>query len=252
MFGQRWKDIDRNGCDQRNDVLRRDLTGYTVKAGTNGCVVMTGTLNDPYSAETIAFQRGQDTSTAVQIDHVVALSDAWQKGAQQWSGEKREQFANDFLNLLAVKGAVNAAKSDSDAASWLPPNKSYRCSFAARQVSVKHKYGLWATAAEQEALVRILSSCPEQPMLTSGQIARDVSAPVAPEPTASTAPIVPAVPQQPAVTQQPAPQQNTDVYYKNCTAVWDAIGRPIHRGEPGYHSRLDRDGDGVGCESRPR
>ena len=42
-----------------------------------------GELNDPYTAARITFQRGG--ANEVDIDHVVALSDAWQKGAQQWS-----------------------------------------------------------------------------------------------------------------------------------------------------------------------
>ena len=121
LFGQAWADVDRNGCDTRNDILRRDLTRYTLKAGTHGCLVLKGTLNDPYTGTTISFVRGQGTSNAVQIDHVVALSDAWQKGAQQWSQTRRTAFANDPLNLLAVDGPTNLRKGDGDAATWLPP-----------------------------------------------------------------------------------------------------------------------------------
>jgi len=162
LFGQRWVDTDRNGCDQRNDVLRRDLTSFTVKPGTNGCVVATGVLADPYGGTTIDFERGQDTSEAVQIDHVVALSDAWQKGAQQWDAVAREQFANDTLNLLAVDGPLNQQKGDGDAATWLPPNTSFRCEYVARQVAVKVDYDLWVTAAEQRAMADVLSRCPEE------------------------------------------------------------------------------------------
>ena len=92
-FGQAWADVDRNGCDTRNDVLRRDLTDTTLKQGTHGCLVLSGTLADPYSATSIAFLRGEATSTAVQIDHVVALSDAWQKGAQALTLERRTALA---------------------------------------------------------------------------------------------------------------------------------------------------------------
>ena len=95
LFGQAWADVDRNGCDTRNDVLRRDLTAYVLKTGTHGCLVLSGTLHDPYTGTTIAFVRGQSTSAKVQIDHVVALSDAWQKGAQQWSTSRRTAYAND-------------------------------------------------------------------------------------------------------------------------------------------------------------
>ena len=164
QFGPAWADVDHNGCDTRNDVLSRDLTGYVIKAGTHGCVILSGTLRDPYTATTIRFVRGQTTSTLVQIDHVVALSDAWQKGAQQLSAETRQALANDSLNLLAVDGLANQRKSDGDTATWLPPNKAYRCSYVARQVAVKAKYGLWVTNAERDALGRILATCPSQPL----------------------------------------------------------------------------------------
>lgn len=161
LFGPAWQDTDRNGCDTRNDVLRRDLTEDVVKPGTHGCVLLAGVLEDPYTGRTIEFVRGQDTSNAVQIDHVVALSDAWQKGAQQWSGAKRSEFANDPLNLLAVDGPTNQQKGDGDAATWLPV-RPFRCAYAARIVAVKVAYGLWVTAAEREALAGILGSCPTE------------------------------------------------------------------------------------------
>ena len=167
QFGPAWADVDRNGCDTRNDVLRRDLTRYVIKAGTHGCVVLSGTLLDPYTATTIGFVRGQTTSTLVQIDHVVALSDAWQKGAQQLSAETRRALANDSFNLLAVDGLANQRKSDGDAATWLPPNKAYRCPYAARQVAVKAKYRLWVTSPERDALGRILATCPSQTLPTA-------------------------------------------------------------------------------------
>lgn len=163
-FGQRWADVDRNGCDQRNDVLARDLTGETFKPGTRDCVVLTGVLADPYTGRTIPFTRGQDTSTAVQIDHVVALSDAWQKGARQLDPQTRERLGNDPLNLLAVDGPTNSGKGDGDAATWLPPQRGYRCAYVARQVAVKAKYGLWVTQAEHDAIGRILGGCPGEPI----------------------------------------------------------------------------------------
>jgi hypothetical protein len=158
-FGPAWADEDHNGCDTRNDVLRRDLTDTTLKAGTHGCVVLTGVLVDPYTARTIDFTRGSSTSTAVEIDHVVALADAWRTGAQAWSPARREQYANDPLVLLAVDGPTNEAKGDGDAATWLPPNKAYRCTYAARQVTIKSTYSLWVTPAEHDALERILHAC---------------------------------------------------------------------------------------------
>lgn len=163
-FGQRWADVDGDGCDQRNQVLARDLVGETLRPGGRPCVVVTGILLDPYSGTTVAFVRGDTTSDDIQIDHVVSLSDAWQKGAQQLDPATRERFANDPLNLLAVPGWINQAKGDADAASWLPPNRDYRCRFVARQVAVKTAYGLWVTTAERDAISRVLVGCPGQAM----------------------------------------------------------------------------------------
>lgn len=157
-FGQRWADVDRNGCDTRNDVLRRDLTDVTLDPATRGCVVLSGTLDDPYTGETLDFERGE-RSAEVQIDHVVALSDAWQKGAQQWTRERRTEFANDPANLLAVDGPSNQRKGAGDAATWLPPDAGYRCVYALRQITVKAAYGLWVTRAEHDALDRELGRC---------------------------------------------------------------------------------------------
>lgn len=164
LFGQRWSDdvpvaLGRNGCDTRNDILRRDLVDVTVKPGTNGCVALAGTLHDPFTGAVIPFQRGSATSSAVQIDHVVAMSDAWQKGAQTLDDEARRAFANDPLNLLAVDGPSNQRKGDGDAATWLPPNSAFRCQYVARQITVKHRYGLWATPAEHQAMDRWLGTC---------------------------------------------------------------------------------------------
>src|SRR4051794_3948625 len=213
QFGDGWVDTDHNGCDTRNDVLARDLTGETFKPGTRDCVVLTGTLADPYSETTIAFQRGQDTSEAVQIDHVVALSDAWQKGAQQWTADKRTAFANDPLNLLAVDGPLNQQKSDGDAATWLPPDRGYRCAYVARQVAVKAAYDLWVTTAERDAAARVLRTCPDEPL------------------PGSAAGTVPA-----------------EVSYANCAAVRAAGAAPIRPGEPGWREEFDGNHDGVGCE----
>ncbi len=159
LFSDGWGDIGE--CDTRNFILKRDLKSITWRSSPR-CTVATGILNDPYTAKKISFVRGVGTSNAVQIDHVVAVSDAWQKGAQQMSSQKRYAFYNDPLNLLAVDGPTNSRKSDSDAASWLPPNRKYWCPFVARQIAVKHKYGLWVTRAERDAMVRVLNSCPNQ------------------------------------------------------------------------------------------
>lgn len=159
QFGDGW---DRVGiCDVRNHILKRDMNEVKTVSDTD-CTVLSGTLDDPYTAQKISFVRGKDTSDDVQIDHVVALSDAWQKGAQQMPAEKRAEFANDPLNLLAVDGPANQKKGDADAATWLPPNKAYRCRYVARQIAVKVKYVLWVTQAEHDAMQRVLTACPGQ------------------------------------------------------------------------------------------
>ena len=154
------------GCDTRNKILRRDFIEFQFRTDSS-CVIQTGVLQDPYTGQLINFVRGVGTSSAVQIDHVVAVSDAWQKGAQQLSSNQRYAFYNDPLNLLAVSGPANAQKSDSDAASWLPSNKSYRCQFVARQIAVKISYSLWVTQAEHDSMYRVLESCPDQTLPTS-------------------------------------------------------------------------------------
>lgn len=158
-FGPAWADVDHNGCDTRNDILARDLEGETFKPGTHNCIVLTGTLADKYTGTTISFVRGADTSSEVQIDHIIPLSLAWQTGAQQISDEQRRQFANDPLNLMAADGTANMSKGDKDAASWLPANKAFRCEYVARQTAVKARYKLWVTQPERDAIAGILSAC---------------------------------------------------------------------------------------------
>lgn len=229
QFGQSWFDTDRNGCDTRNDILRRDLTSRQMK---NACKVMAGTLTpDPYTGTSIRFIYGG--ASEVDIDHVVALSDAWQKGAARWPAGKRLAFANDPLNLLAVDASANRSKGDGDTASWLPANKSYRCAYVARQVVVKGKYGVWVTAAERDAMKRVLTTCPTMR-----------------PPAPGAAPTLAALPRAAALpVPQPAPAPPAqDVYYENCTAARAAGAAPIMRGEPGYASKLDRDNDGIACE----
>jgi Excalibur calcium-binding domain/Protein of unknown function (DUF1524) len=232
QFGQAWFDTDRNGCDTRNDILRRDLHSRQMQ---NACKVMAGTLApDPYTGTSIRFVYGG--ASEVDIDHLVALSDAWQKGAATWPAGKRLALANDPLNLLAVDSSTNRSKGDGDAATWLPPNKAFRCTYVARQVAVKGKYAIWVTSAERDAMTRVLATCPSMPLPGPGSAAT-----VAALPAGSTVSNPPA--------PQPAPASPAGVtYYANCTAVRAAGAAPIHRGDPGYASKLDRDGDGIGCE----
>lgn len=166
-FGPAWLDADRNGCDTRNDVLRRHLSDQVIDPATRGCVVLTGRLVDPYTATTIDFVRGD--GFLVDVDHVVAMGNAWATGAARWGVRKRAAFANDPLNLLPVDASANRQKGDGDAATWLPSNRAFRCAYVARQVSVKAKYGLWVTPAERSAMEHVLDACPRRrPVPDSG------------------------------------------------------------------------------------
>lgn len=224
QFGQAWADTDRNGCDQRNDVLRRDLSQLTIKADTHGCTVLTGVLRDPYTGATISFTRGVTTSSAVQIDHVVAEGNAWVTGAAQWSPATRQQFANDPLELLAISGPANEQKNeqkgDGDTATWLPANKSYRCQYVARQIAVKSRYHLAVTAAELAAIRAVLATCPLQALPVAAVIPLDtidIAGPTRPPATTTqpTQPVRP-IPAIPTTTAPPTPTSvpaQDDVYY---------------------------------------
>ena len=157
-FGYRQTDEDGNGCDIRDDVLARDLQNTV----TTGCQVESGVLEDPYTGSTIEFTRGKSTSSAVQIDHVVALENAWQSGAKSWSTAEKYQFGNDPYNMLAVDGPTNEAKGSASAAYWLPTNGEYRCEYVARQIGVKAAYKLSVASDEKQAMLAVLNSCPNQ------------------------------------------------------------------------------------------
>jgi hypothetical protein len=275
-YGPTWTDDTpvadgHNGCDTRNDILRRDLDPVTVRAGTNGCLVVSGTLTDPYTGRRIGFVRGVTTSTAIQIDHVVALGDSWQKGAQSWTRETRIAFANDPLNLLAVKGSANESKGDGDTATWLPPDKSIRCTYVARQISVKAKYRLWTTSAEQAAMERVLTACPDQPIVTAEQSIRRTSssAHVATSPTPTPTPTTSARPSRKPTRTPTSPTPRAPARsFDNCTDMHTVYPHGV--GLPDAHdhtsgnpvtdfvrstalydanSGSDRDGDFVACES---
>jgi Excalibur calcium-binding domain/Protein of unknown function (DUF1524) len=230
-FGSGWVDVNHNGCDTRDDLLHLDLHSLTLRAGTHGCVVTSGRLIDPYTATSISYVRGGGAS--VDIDHVVALGDAWQMGAAHWSAGKRVAFANDPLNLLAVSASANRQKGDADAASWLPPNKGFRCAYVARQLAVKLKYGLSATSAERDAIRGVLNGCPTMrlPAPGSSPTVSDTTGPTTTKPAATT------------------PTTGGRVF-ANCTAARAAGVTPILRGTPLYNAnqKLDRDKDGVACE----
>ena len=159
-FYNSWPKID--GCNLRQRILKREL-GESAVLDSDNCTVLSGEYDEPYTGSHLVFYQKSDLSNGVQIDHVVALSDAWQKGAQYMSTETRYAMAIDPLNLIAVDSSANQGKSDGDAATWLPPNKAFRCAYIARQISVKYKYQLWVTQAEHDAMAKILNTCPNEP-----------------------------------------------------------------------------------------
>lgn len=159
-FYSGWPTIE--DCSLRQRIIKREL-GDTAVLGSDQCTVTAGEYDEPYTGSHLVFSERNDLTTGVQIDHVVALSDAWQKGAQYLDAETRYAIATDPLNLLAVDSSANQKKSDGDAATWLPANKAFRCQYVARQVSVKYKYGLWVTQAEHDAIANILATCPSEP-----------------------------------------------------------------------------------------
>lgn len=158
QFYNGWPTVD--GCSLRQRIIKREFGDSAV---LEECNVISGEFDEPYTGEHLVFTSREQISNGIQIDHVVALSDAWQKGAQGLDQAKRYELATDPLNLLAVDASANKKKSDGDAATWLPPNKKFRCQYVARQVSVKYKYSLWVTDAEKSAIAKVLENCPNEP-----------------------------------------------------------------------------------------
>jgi len=231
-FGQAWLDADRNGCDTRNDVLGDYLTASVFTPGTRDCAVEAGTLADPYTGTNIDFVVGD--GALVDIDHVVSLGNAWATGAFSWDITKRAALANDPLNLLPVDAGANRQKGDGDAATWLPPSKTFRCAYVARQVSVKAKYGLWVTAPERDAVQRILAGCPDQVPVPDSDaptyVDQNLTDPGAP------------------ITDPTQSVTGGTVYYMTCDEARADGAAPVRRGDPGYGSHLDGDDDGSACE----
>jgi hypothetical protein len=241
-FGAAWLDADRNGCDTRNDVLGEHLSAVTLE--DNGCVVATGSYEDPYTGSRIDYWHGH--GALIDIDHIVSLGNAWATGAFGWPIEKRAAFANDPLNLLPTDTGANRQKGDGDAATWLPPNTSYRCEYVSRQVAVKAKYDLWVTAPEKAAIQRVLAPCDGQALTSddwgaSTEVDHDISDPMDANNDQDATDSSEAAATGPARSGGP-------VHYDTCSAAHAAGDAPVRAGDPGYGTHLDRDGDGIGCE----
>ncbi len=236
-FGPAWLDADRNGCDTRNDVLGEHLRAVVLES--NGCVVAAGSYDDPYTGSTIDYWEGH--GSLIDVDHVVALGNAWATGAFDWPIKKRAAFANDPLNLLPTDAGANRQKGDGDAATWLPANKPYRCEYVSRQVAVKAKYDLWVTSAEQAAIQRVLAPCDGQaltpdPWGAPTEVDHNISDPFEATTDSSAVPAT-------------GPSGGGDpVRFENCDAARAAGATPVRIGDPGYGTHLDGDGDGTACE----
>jgi hypothetical protein len=237
-FGRAWADTDRNHCDNRSDVLRRDLSRVVIKPGTRGCTVSSGTVIDLYTGKKLAYRSG---SATVSVDRVVSLADIWVSGARAWTSAKRLAFANDPLNLAVVATSVIKAKGDRNAVGWLPPRTAYRCRYVARQVAVKQKYGASVTPAERAAIGRLLIGCDGQKLPRTADVSVRAAAATsttagAKSPVATTTRATPSI--RPAAS----------AYYASCAAARAAGAAPLHTGRAGYRAGLDPNHDGLACE----
>jgi hypothetical protein len=151
VFGQPWADTDGDGCDQRSQVLARDLQNVVRKKGR--CGVQSGELQDPYTGDTVT------SVSKIQIDHVVPLAEMWRSGASGWTVDRRTLAANDLRNLVAVKGTTNQSKGDKTPDKWMPPNAAYTCTYARIYIGVKADYALTVSTAEHSALDKALATC---------------------------------------------------------------------------------------------
>lgn len=219
----------------RTDVLKRDL----VDIRSNGrCTLTAGTLHDPYTGATIRYVRGGHSE--VDIDHVVALSNAWQTGADRFPFPKRVALANDPLNLLAVDAGANRQKGDGDAATWMVPVTGFRCQYVARQIAMKTKYRLWVTAPEAAAMSDVLSTCPGQLVPAPGT--QPTAAPTTgggPAPAPATTP------------GTGSGNSGTGIYYRTCALAKAAGVTPIRKGTAAYAANTHLDREVIICSETP-
>ncbi|NUT37694.1 MAG: HNH endonuclease [Hamadaea sp.] len=146
----------RNGCDTRDDVLRRDLTGARL-GDRNPCVVLSGVLHDPYTGKLLPYDRSR--ASEIEIDHVVAVAAAWRSGAWAWTQQRRQEFANDIDNLMAADKTTNQDKRSQTPDNWKPPRRESWCGYARRYVTAKTRYALSVTPTEAKALGEMLATC---------------------------------------------------------------------------------------------
>lgn len=157
-FGQRWADVDRSGCDQRNESLSSAMTEISYRAGTHDCVVETGTFHDAYDGTSWSFAKSEDGG-GVQIDHVVPLAHAWEMGAGDWTEDEREVFANELINLQPTAGTYNGSKGSRGPLEWMPVDETYHCTYLRRWTQIKVTWELAVTDDERTFLSDSLMVC---------------------------------------------------------------------------------------------
>ena len=220
---EHWIDADGDGCDTRQEVLSSEA----LTPGQGTCGIIAATWYSP-------FDDGEYVDPSeLEIDHLVALKEAWDSGAWAWTADHRRAFANDLDHpeaLVAVVSHQNQAKSDKDPSNWMPANEDAWCGYAADWVRVKVAWGLSMDESEAGRLRNVLEHCGPEPGTLVG--ARPVARPPSTHPQATASPSTVA----------------DAAYYPNCAAAHEDGAAPVRRGEPGYGRHLDRDGDGIGCE----
>lgn len=237
-------DLDGDSCDTRAEVLMSESLSLP-QVDYPGCQVKEGDWQSLYDGVTTT------DAAELEIDHVVALKEAWDSGAWDWQPLHRVAFANDLddsRTLRAVTASMNVAKGDRDPSNWLPPSPSAVCPFLADWVAVKVRWGLSMDASEHGRIRNLLtSSCAglrTAPVMPASVVLGRLDAP---SETVPQRPFVPLPPSGDGDSQSTSPPV-FDVYYANCAEARAAGAAPLYVGEPGYRPRLDRDGDGVACE----
>lgn len=229
-----WSDADRDGCSTRSEVLIAE-SRTTARRGT-GCSVA-GSWRSAYDGVTTT------TASRFDIDHVVALKEAWDSGAWGWTSARRKAYANDlgdWRSLRAVSAASNRSKGDKDPAQWLPPLKSFRCTYARDWVVVKVRWNLSVDALERAALKRILAGCPERTATVAVIPATISTSPPSPTPTPTPTP-APGGACDPNYAGYCVPIVSYDLDCADIRHRVSVVGVDIHG--------FDSDRDGIGCES---
>jgi len=232
-------DLDGDGCDTRDEVLLSESVS-TVSVGS-GCFLSGGQWWSLYDGVALG------SPSEIEIDHVVSLKEAWDSGAWAWDPLSLIAFGNDLTDTRTLRGvssASNQDKGEKDPSNWLPSEPTAVCPYVGEWVAIKAR---WSLSMDQSEFGRIRN-------LLNGPCVGTTIAPFEPIPATAgyrTSPFVPAPVTTVAVASTVpfvSPPSGGDVYYENCDAARAAGAAPLYVGDPGYRSKLDRDGDGVACE----